>query len=403
MDMAAAGGEPGTRLINRLVTAPHQFDFFQAVRLAQNAVYRDAVANGREPPVEVGSTASNADADPPVTFHCAVTLGFPGAAITRAQILAEADGGRDDARSEADVALDGETATPVPGIDLEVTCFGLVGPTGSLPLFYTTLVIERIRRFRDHSLQAFLDVFNQRAISLLYRSWAKYRQPVQQERTILRGIGTEWDDGAAKPRDAITAAVACLVGLGGRGLGEKMAVDDDVIFRYAGHYSHFPRCAESLELLLTDLYGVPVQVHQFIGRWLDLEKPDQTRLGTREHPDGWNTQLGSMAIVGSRVWSVQSVLEISAGPLSLEQFRRRLPGTRELAKLGDLARLYISLNYDIHVRPILAAADVPMTKLGGAMVEADGWPAGSRLGWTTWLLSTASAVARRDAAFAVVP
>lgn len=399
--MAAAGGEPGSRLIDRLVTAPHQFDFYQAVRLAQNAVYLDAVAEGREPPCEVGSTTSNAEVDPPVTFHCAVTLGFPGAAVTRAQILSDADGGGGDAQS--DTAVDGEAGMRVPRMALEVACFGLVGPTGSLPLSYTTLVIDRIRRFRDHSLQAFLDVFNHRAISLLYRTWAKYRQPVQQERTLLRGIGTEWDDGAARPRDAITAAVACLVGLGGRGLSRKMAIDDDVIFRYAGHYSHFPRCAESLELLLSDLYGVPVQVHQFVGRWLDLEKPDQTRLGTREHPDGWNTQLGSIAIAGSRVWSVQSVLEISAGPLSLVQFRRRLPGTLELAKIGGLARLYISLNYDIRVRPVLAAAEVPMSRLGGAMVEADGSPAGSRLGWTTWLLSAASTVDRRDAAFAVVP
>ena len=399
--MAAAGGEPGTRLIDRLVAAPHQFDFFQAVRLAQNAVYFDAVAEGHEPPGEVGSTAANAAAEAPVTFHCAATLGFPGAAVTRARILSEDDGGRNGAGSEA--SADAAANARVPRMELDVTCFGLFGPTGSLPIFYTTLVIDRIRRFRDHTLQAFLDIFNQRAISLLYRSWAKYRQPVQRERTLVRGIGTEWDDGAVKPRDAITAAVACLVGLGGRGLGGKLAVDDDVIFRYAGHYAHFPRCAESLELLLSDLYGVPVQVHQFVGRWLDLEKPDQTRLGTREHPDGWNTQLGSMAIAGSRVWSVQSVLEISAGPLSLEQFRRRLPGTLELAKIGDLARLYINLNYDIHVRPILAAADVPMTKLGGAMVEADGSPAGSRLGWTTWLLSAPSAVDRHDAAFAVVP
>jgi type VI secretion system protein ImpH len=397
MDMAAAGGEPGPRLIDRLVKFPHQFDFFQAVRLAQTAVYLDAVAAGREPPSEVGSTASNADADPPVTFHCEVTLGFPGAAITRAQILPEADDARDE------IAADAAADPRVPRIDLDVTCFGLVGPMGSLPLSYTTLVIDRIRRFRDHSLRGFLDIFNQRAIALLYRTWAKYRQPIQQERTLIRGIGTEWDDGAARPRDAITAAVACLVGLGGRGLGGKLAVDDDVIFRYAGHYSHFPRCAESLELLLTDLYGVPVQLHQFIGRWLDLEKPDQTRLGTREHPDGWNAQLGSTAIAGARVWSVQSALELSVGPLSLEQFHRRLPGTRELAKIGDLARLYINLTYDIHVRPILAAADVPMTKLGGAMLEADGSPAGSRLGWTTWLLSKPSRVDRRDAAFAVVP
>lgn len=397
--MAAEGGEPGARLIDRLVTAPHQFDFFQAVRLAENAVYLDAVAEGREPPCEVGSTAANAEADPAVTFHCAVTLGFPGAAITRAQILAD---DRDaDARSDA-AAADTE-GTRVPRMDLDVTCFGLVGPTGTLPLSYTTLVIDRIRRFRDHSLQAFLDIFNQRAIALLYRTWAKYRQPVQQERTLIRGMSAEWDDGAASPRDAITAAVACLVGLGGRGLGGELTVEDDVIFRYAGHYSHFPRCAESLELLLTDLYGVPVQVHQFIGRWLDLEKPDQTRLGTREDPAGWNTQLGSMAIAGARVWSVQSVVELSAGPLSLAQFRRRLPGTHELAKLGDLARLYINLNYDIRVRPILAAAEVPMSRLGGTMVEADGSPGGSRLGWTTWLLSTPSNVDRGDAAFAVVP
>ena len=100
---------------------------------------------------------------------------------------------------------------------------------------------------------------------------------------------------------------------------------------------------------------------------------------------------------------IAPVLEISAGPLSLEQFRRRLPGTRELARIGDLARLYVNLNYNIKVRPLLAAADVPMTKLGGAMVDADGSPAGSRLGWTTWLLSSPSAVDRSDAAFAVVP
>ena len=63
-----------------------------------HSAYLDAVAEGWEPPCEVGSTAANAEADPPVTFHCAVTLGFPGAAITRAQILPEAHGKWDDAR-----------------------------------------------------------------------------------------------------------------------------------------------------------------------------------------------------------------------------------------------------------------------------------------------------------------
>lgn len=388
--MAATGGEPGARLIDRLASEPHRFDFFQAVRLAQNVMYLDAVAAGRRPPGEVGSTGPNADEDPAVKLHAAATLGFPGAAITAARI----ETGEDPA---------GGGVARTPGVHLEVSCFGLVGPTGSLPVHYTTLVVERIRRYRDRTLQAFLDIFNQRAISLLYRAWAKYRQPVQAERTWLRGLGTEWDEGAVRPRDTMSAAVACLVGLGGRGLGGRLAVDDEIILRYAGHYAHFPRCAESLELLLTDLYGVPVRVEQFIGRWLDLERPDQTRLGTTANPDGWNTRLGSVAIAGSRVWSVQSVLQLTVGPMSLEQFRRRLPGTRGFAALGDLARLYINLNYDVLLRPLLAADEVPMTRLGGATPGPDGLPAGSRLGWTTWLLSAPSPVDRGDAAFSVVP
>ena len=84
--MAAAGGEPGAGLITRLVNDPHQFDFFQAVRLAQGATYVDAAAAGRAAPGEVGSTGPNAEEDPAVTLHCAVTLGFPGAAITSARI-----------------------------------------------------------------------------------------------------------------------------------------------------------------------------------------------------------------------------------------------------------------------------------------------------------------------------
>ena len=392
--MATESGKPGSGLIDRLLKSPQQFEFFQAVRLAEDAVYRASLEAGEEAPPAVGSNEPAAGQRPGVVLRSATMLGFPGGAISAASFSGSS------ADNATDLAASSERG---PEMNFDVTCFGLVGASGVLPRHYTTLIVDRMRRFRDSALRHFLTIFEQRAISLLYRAWAKYRHPVQQERTMIRGIGTAWDDGAPHPRDPITAAVACLVGLGGRGLGQQLTVDDESIFRYAGHYAHFPRSAESLELMLSDLYKVPVQVHQFIGRWLSLEQPDQTRLGFAGHPDGLNARLGFGAIAGARVWNVQSIVELSIGPLSLADFRDRLPGTTGLAAIGDLARLFVGLEFHVRLRPLLRAGEVPMTQLGGNPLARDSAPAGSRLGWTTWILSEPSAFDRSDAAFAIMP
>jgi predicted component of type VI protein secretion system len=74
-----------------------------------------------------------------------------------------------------------------------------------------------------------------------------------------------------------------------------------------------------------------------------------------------------------------------------------------LAAIGDLARLFVGLEFHIRLRPLLRAGEVPMTQLGGNSLARDGAPAGSRLGWTTWILSEPSAFDRSDAAFAIMP
>jgi predicted component of type VI protein secretion system len=62
--------------------------------------------------------------------------------------------------------------------------------------------------------------------------------------------------------------------------------------------------------------------------------------------------------------------------------------------------MYVGLALDIRVRPQLAAESVPGTYLTTSReVDRRGPPA--RLGWTTWLVTTASAVDRSDAAFTV--
>jgi type VI secretion system protein ImpH len=138
-------------------------------------------------------------------------------------------------------------------------------------------------------------------------------------------------------------------------------------------------------------------VEQFRGRWLGLEPPDQTMLPDRSRPEGLNARLGIDAIAGRRVWDVESTFEVRLGPLDLDGFRSRMPGTPRLAALGELLRLYAGPQYDIHVRLILAARSVPRARLGGDPANS----AASRLGWTTWLNTAASSDNRADAAFIV--
>jgi len=263
------------------------------------------------------------------------------------------------------------------------------------------MVLDRWRTHRDLTFLHFCDINTHRNTSLLYNAWAKYKPAIQQERVALRGTGTPWDHGATVARSPVTAVVANLVGLGTAGLGSRLSVDDAVVFRYAGHFASFPRSASSLELMLSDFCQAPVAVEQFVGQWLRLEPADQTRLATRAGTAGCNAQLGIDTIAGARVWDLESKFVIHLGPLELDEFRQFLPGMPRIAAVGDLARLYVGQRFDIVVCPVLAAAAVPMSRLGGIEQASDGSPAGSRLGWTTWLRSLQSDRDRSDAAFSV--
>ena len=81
---------------------------------------------------------------------------------------------------------------------------------------------------------------------MLYRAWSKYKPLIQQERLGVRGIGTSWDHGHDGKRSPVTTVVANLVGLGTSGLGNRLAVEDAIVFRYAGLFASFPRSALSL-------------------------------------------------------------------------------------------------------------------------------------------------------------
>lgn len=231
--------------------------------------------------------------------------------------------------------------------------FGLFGPMGPLPLHMTEYARERRRNFRDTTLIAFANTFTHRLMGLFYRAWAAGQPAPQFDRP--------GDDGF-EPK------VAALSGHMGAGLQARDLMPDLAKRHFAGHLAQGNKTAEGLVALLQSFFDTPVHLKEFIGCWLDLEPDDRWQLGMGA--------LGRSTSIGSRVWTRAAKFRIVIGPLSLEDYRRFLPGQGAIERLEAVVRNYMGDALDWDVNVILKAAEVPRMALGGA---------NAALGHTTWV------------------
>jgi type VI secretion system protein ImpH len=346
MEMAAASGRKRASVIERLFAEAYRFDFFQAVRLLE----RKALEAGDSARRPVGGD------EPPgreiVRFRALASLTFPSGSV--AQVSAPS----------------GDDGQP----DMQISFMGLTGPSGVLPQHYSSMVIERTRR-KDLGLRDFLDLFNHRVISLFYRAGGKYRFPISYERARL--------DRSSQTRCDFTEALYCLIGMGTPGLRGRMSVNDEVLLFYAGHMAHHPRCAVSLEQILSTYFGLPARVMQFIGQWLPLSRENRSRLPARGQTIGANCRIGSELVLGDRVWDISGKFRVRLGPLRFAQYRRFIPAGDGLRSLSDLVRLYVGQEFDFDVQPVLMAAEIPQCRLGDSSRRP-------RLGRDFWMRSTAA-------------
>jgi len=346
----------------RLFAEPYAFDFFQAVRLL-NRLERSRVPVGLWGPPEQES----------VRFRAQVSLSFPPSAIV-------------------------DLAPPAPGAAAQVPIltqafFGLTGPSGVLPRYYTEFLfrLEASKEPERTALRDWFDLFTHRMLSLFHRAWEKYRFPVAYER---RDRG--WSD-----LDSFSQGVFSLVGLGTPSLRGRLVVfpgaapegvkadeplahvEDLALVYYAGLLAHRPRNALGLEALIGDYFELTARVAQHVGQWLILEPLDRTQLATNAQ----HNLLGAGAVLGDRVWDVQGKIRVELGPLGYRQFVEFLPDREPVVErkafflLAHLVRLYVGQDLDFDVQLILRGDEVPDCHLQ----ETD--DVGPRLGWNTWLRS----------------
>src|SRR5262249_53829915 len=234
-----------------------------------------------------------------------------------------------------------EPSAPV----MVINFMGLYGPSGVLPLYYTDMVIQKIRQ-REPGLRDFYDIFNHRIVSLFYQAWEKYRFAIGYERRtasearLLAAPRAAVDDAAAVPRERIEWDVFShhlldLIGLGTRGLQNRLEVRDESLMFYSGLLSLHTRPVAALRRILWDYFDVPVEIEQFIGAWHGLDESDQCIF---DRSLDASEQLGMGAIVGDEIWNQQSGLRIKIGPVGLDRYMDFLPTGTAYRPLQSLAK-----------------------------------------------------------------
>lgn len=242
---------------------------------------------------------------------------------------------------------------------MTVNFMGLIGPLGVLPLYYTQLVQERLKS-KDTTMRDFLDIFQHRMISLFYAAWEKHRFTVGYERD---------------QKDPFSRYIMDLIGLGTPGLQQRQAVRDESLMFYSGMLRMMPRSESALRHILSDYFGIEVEIEQFVGAWRALSDADECVF---EGADGPSNQLGMGAVVGDEIWDQQSRVRIRLGPLTRERYLDFLPGGAAWEPLQTLTKFFSGDDLEFEVQLVLEREEVPSCELGGGA---------SRLGWLTWMHS----------------
>jgi len=370
--MAPAARQNEKAVQEWLVNEGPAFDFFQAVRLLELTNPDSAQVGEQE----------GCDRPEPVRFRARVGFDFSATAIQ--QIFRSKDD--PEPPGSAMPRIVGKRDDSEPPV-MVTNFFGLAGANNPLPTPLTELVVERLRE-KDRGMRDFLDIFNHRLISILYRIRKLHR------------VGLS----STAPEDAPAARhLYAILGLGvpalrGRmALGESSDTGDRALLPYAGLLSRQPRSTIGLGRMLQHHFRVLVKVEQFAGVWRRIEKDQWTRLGTQK---GRNNKLGGTAALGTRFWDSQGRFWIILGPLTLRQFVHFLPGGRAHLALCEMTRFYAGDEMDFRMRLRIRAAEIPETRLLRPPKTKEQQPGRSRLGWTTWLRTHPT---KHDSQVAIAP
>lgn len=322
---SAAHVESGPRLDEALASAG-AWDYFALLHLLE--CWSGAARIGGTGPV----------ADEPVRLRGHLSLSFPERDIVRARRRAPPDSAS--RRHQAQV-------------EVEVAFLGLYGVDSPLPLHVTEEMLHAAMDEDRDRVRDFLDLFNHRLLSLLYRAWARYRID-------------------ARARDhSLTQHLSNLLEI--PTFPEETGLDAEQVMAAAGLFYQRPRSAMGLEQVLRlFLADVPVRVLSCVSREVELPPEERSRLGRRR------SRLGTSLVLGAWVWDITGKLRVQVGPVDVDTLPLYQTDGPRFAKIQAVVDLWCegALLWDLEIR--VKSQDLRPAALGG---EGEGL----QLGINAWL------------------
>jgi type VI secretion system protein ImpH len=315
-----------TSVIGRLLAQPYRFELIQAMRMLDLWLRRNGVAHDE--------TLSRH-----VRFQNSISMSFPPSEIEALSACGEAPIDSDHALQAA--FIDKQLKT----IRLTPAYMGFLGVNGVMPNRYTEDVVSQIQLKKHDGTRAFFDIFSNRIMALHYQAWAKFRV---RHRVDARGndvlLPIQLALGGVQPASRTSPATD--------------EVCDEVPAYYAAILRQRPASARVIAGVLTEYFGVPVEVNQFVGKWDVPEQAALCLVGKQ------NATMGMGAMLGARCWERNSRVELRIGPLSMAQYEQFLPGTSGCKALTTMLSFFATPTLEFQIRLVLRSDEVKPVCLG---------------------------------------
>jgi type VI secretion system protein ImpH len=332
-------------MMRHLLAAPHRYRFAQLLNILVRMLRQQGI-----PYAQAFSQV--------LRFRNSLSLAFPASEIENLQV------------EPPDAA---RTHRPGhPRIVITPAFIGLLGASGALPLHDTERAAARTSAGADESWQPFVDLLSNRVVGLFYEAWGKYR--------VEHGLDT-------RARDDLLPLLSAFSGLRPASFGPARpyaSIQAEVAGFYAGLLRTRPIAASTVQRVLSEYFGVPVRVEEFVGAWDPVPEKMRSTLGVT------NPTLGFGAALGSRLWRNDLRVRLHIGPLDEEKAKGFLPHGPSHCALQDMVRLFAVPSVQYEVRLLL---DEPCLK--PLTLRTKGQDR-KRLGWNSFLTGTVGKASRPD-------
>lgn len=311
-------------VMGHLPDAPWRYEFVQIITLLLRQLRGQGV------------TSERAFRDV-LRFHNSLSLSFPASEVCAISIEHQDNG-------------------DIKKIHVTPAFIGLLGASGTLPVHDTERIAMRYAVDRDASEHALVDVFSNRVIGLFFDAWRKYR--------VEQAV-------ASQGRDRL---LPLLTALAGRGAGSHANSSEPIRAYYAGLLRTRPVAAGTIAQILSNHFGVPIELEQLVGAWDAIPANRRSTLGSGA------PVLGYGAALGVRLWRHDLRARLRIGPLDEDQLATFLPGGHALDALAEMMRLFAVPMVRFEVLRLLRPACVTRMRLSTAERK--------QLGWNTFLTGT---------------